>query len=227
MKNIKYESYTYDDIVYNIPVQNKKKYRICQTLVDDAKKILDSKKNEIKNPKRIIKKYKCYSWNINKKIRVEESKEKKIIAIKDILFGIKDILFNSTNEICYLESILREAKMYDNIIVNIKIRGEEFEWIKSCFNEFKKDKNQNTFPKVDFCSTYSIPILNRKSLFKKPQGYLLVLVPKNSKAMYLDFIKMSCYKKEKEILLQKGSVFKFIEDKKFNDKNIFVVKLIQ
>ena len=45
--------------------------------------------------------------------------------------------------------------------------------------------------------------------------------------MYLDFIKMSCYKKEKEILLQKGSVFKFIEDKKFNDKNIFVVKLIQ
>jgi len=44
--------------------------------------------------------------------------------------------------------------------------------------------------------------------------------------MYLDFKKLFLLSREKEILLQMESEFEFINDKIFNDENIFVVKLV-
>lgn len=221
LKNRIYGSYTYDGTTYNIPVR--------ENLIEDSKKILNSKETE-----EIIIEYKKYSWNINKKIRINNSKEKKILAWKDIFFVIKDKLFDISKKIVILDSIFSKAKLYDNIIVNRTIKGKEFKWIKSCFEEFEKDNSKNTFSKDDFCSTYSNPNFSIVPP-KKKLGYLVILVPKNSKAVYLDFGK-NRWRIEREILLQKGSKFEFVDVKKFNDdistdkiftnKKIFMVRLL-
>lgn len=85
--------------------------------------------------------------------------------------------------------------------------------------------------KDDFCSIYSKAFFGKTLSFVN-LGYLLILIPKGSKAVLIDktfrYFLSWYFNFEREILLQKGSSFEFVKDSFFlEDNKIFVVKLIE
>lgn len=209
-KTIRYRSYFHDSTIYNVPVEHYAPYPILEKIYENSKNSLDSIETKHKKYSKIIKRYKQKSKDINRQIRINNINGKQNIA----------------NYVIGLKKLLDETEISNNIIVNRKIEGKELEYIKSCHNEFENNGKAKTFSKVDFCSTFSKPFLTKSILSKKSKGYLMILLPEKSNAMYLDFLKGACWGSEKEILLQMNSKFEFVEDNIFKHKNVFVVKLV-
>lgn len=229
MSNVYYKNYELDGIEYIAPAKKKRgikkqRYEVSEQLIKDLSSLNKSEQN-------IIRKYKLFSWNINKSIRVREDGETELSnKSTDILFSvcskIKRRFFEKTlKREKELELILDKASMYDNIVVNRRIKGKEFEFVKEKYREFENNNDEKFFSKKDFCSTYAVPCLNSKSVQKKV-GFLVILVPKGYNALYLDNLKRTLFTFEKEILIQKSSKFEFVKDCVFMDNNVFVVKLI-
>lgn len=229
MSNIYYRNYELDGIEYIVPAEKKsgtkkQRYEVSEQLTIDS---LNLNKSE----KKIIRKYKLFSWNINKSIRVREDGETEFSnKSTDILFSICSKIKKQFSEETLkhereLELVLDKASMYDNIVVNRRIKRKEFEFVKEKYREFENNNDEKFFSKKDFCSTYAVPCLNSKSV-QKEVGFLVILVPKGYNALYLDNLKRTLFTFEKEILIQKASKFEFVKDSVFTGDNVFVVKLI-
>lgn len=210
--NKTYNDYELDNIKYKTPVTSYRFiYKIRYKVINELKYAYKSMPDFTKNQLNSIRAYKRYSWNMNMQIRegIKKDSRKSRKRAKKIL---------------ELYQILENSSVFDNIVVNRKIRKRELTIIKNKYNDFISDNKNKYFYKSDFCSTYTVPVLNATTIGKEV-GFLVILIPKGSKALYLDSTKKVSYKREKELLIQKGSTFEFIVDEQFKDKNIFVVRL--